>query len=68
MKIIMFEENLFVLKQEFHDSLSESINCCSSLSTSVIKRSLRDLLIYSVKRLSSLGTNTPCFGLGGMNI
>ena len=46
----------------------ESIKCCSSLSTSVIKRSVRDLLIYLVKRLSSLGTNTPCFGLGGMNI
>ena len=25
MKIIMFEENLFVLKQEFHDSLSRVI-------------------------------------------
>ena len=46
----------------------ESIKCCSSLSTSVIKRSVRDLLIYLVKRLSCLGTNTPCFGLGGMNI
>ena len=46
----------------------ESINCCSSLSTSKIKRSLRDLLIYLVKSLSSLGTNTPCFRLGGMNI
>ena len=46
----------------------EPIKCCSSLSTSVIKRSVRDLLIYLVKRLSSLGTNTPCFGLGGMNI
>ena len=46
----------------------ESIKCCSSPSTPVIKRSARDLLIYLVKRLSSLGTNTPCFGLGGMNI
>ena len=28
----------------------ESIKCCSSLSTSVIKRSVRNLLIYLVKR------------------
>ena len=47
----------------------ESIRCCSSLSTSVIKRSVTDyLLIYLVKILSSLGTNTPCSGLGGMNM
>ena len=32
----------------------EPIKCCSSLSTSVIKRCVRDLLIYLVKRLSSL--------------
>ena len=28
----------------------ESIKCCSSLSTSVIKRSVRNLLFYLVKR------------------
>ena len=44
----------------------ESIKCCSSLSTSVIKRSVRNLLIYLVK--SSLETNTPYFGLGGMSM
>ena len=46
----------------------ESIKCCSSLSTSVIKRSVRNLLIYLVKRQSSLETNTPYFGLVGMNM
>ena len=46
----------------------ESIKCCSSLSTSVIKRSVRNLLIYLVKRQSPLETNTPYFGLGGMNM
>ena len=28
----------------------ESLKCCSSLTTSVIKRSVRNLLIYLVKR------------------
>ena len=48
----------------------ESIKCCSSLSTSVIKRSVRNLLIYLVKRQSSLlfFSNTPYFGLVGMNM
>ena len=46
----------------------ESIKCYSSLSTSVIKRSVRNLLIYLVKRKSSLETNTPYFGLGGMSM
>ena len=51
-----------------YNSEFESITCCSSLSTSVIKRSVRDLLIYLLKRLSSLGKNTPRFRFGGMNM
>ena len=48
----------------------ESIKCCSTLSTSVIKRSSERIcsLICLVKGYIFLGTNTRCFELGVMNM
>ena len=48
----------------------ESIKCCSGLSTSVLKRSSERFVdLCSEKcKFSRRGTNTRCFGLGGMNL
>ena len=46
----------------------ESIKCCSSLSTSAIKKSSERFVDLFSEKIKFSRANTPCYGLGGMNM